>query len=144
MRGSNDFNIDEQSEEVQEVELELLKGAEHNYEISGEEDGSTFTTAESEYVASIRGIPLLTREEEIELSKRASRGDKRARDELVTHNLKLVLYLANALKSKTTIQLMDLVQEGNLGLIKAAQKYNLSRGVKFSTYAGVCAMRSIP
>lgn len=144
MAGSNiDFTVDIDSDEVHEVEYELEKGAESNYDVSSDTDDDSFTTSEGDYVASIRNIPLLTREEEVALAKRAEKGDKSAQDELITHNLKLVLYLANSLRSKTTIPFMDLVQEGNLGLIKAATKYRLSKNVKFSTYAGVCALRSM-
>ncbi len=86
------------------------------------------------YFNQIRKIELLSFEEELELSKRIQAGDELAREKLVKANLRLVVKIAKSYIS-STISLLDLIQEGNLGLIKAASKYDYKRNVKFSTYA---------
>jgi RNA polymerase primary sigma factor len=86
------------------------------------------------YFDQIRKTELLTFEEELELSKRIQQGDEEAREKLVKANLRLVVKIAKAYIS-STLSLLDLIQEGNLGLIKAASKYDYRKNVKFSTYA---------
>ena len=78
--------------------------------------------------------PLLTAEEEQELSKRKENGDQEAFQEMVTRNLKLVVSVARFYNNRG-LDFGDLVQEGNLGLIKAVEKYDYTKGYKFSTYA---------
>ncbi len=92
------------------------------------------------YLGEIREMPVLSRKEEIELAKKIKRGDKKAKDELIQANLKLVVWVArNIIKKKSferfTKKLPDLIQEGNKALIKAAEKFDWERGNKFSTYA---------
>lgn len=86
------------------------------------------------YFDQIRKTELLTFEEELELSKKIQQGDEDAREKLVKANLRLVVKIAKAYIS-STLSLLDLIQEGNLGLIKAASKYDYKKNVKFSTYA---------
>jgi RNA polymerase primary sigma factor len=86
------------------------------------------------YFDQIRKTELLTFEEELELSKRIQQGDEEAKEKLVKANLRLVVKIAKAYIS-STLSLLDLIQEGNLGLIKAASKYDYRKNVKFSTYA---------
>ncbi len=78
--------------------------------------------------------PLLTAEEEQELSKRKENGDQEAFQEMVTRNLKLVVSVARFYNNRG-LDFGDLVQEGNIGLIKAVEKYDYTKGYKFSTYA---------
>lgn len=86
------------------------------------------------YFASIRHIPLLTQEEEFLYGTKARNGDKAAIDKMITSNLRLVV--KNAMEYKTRgVQMLDLIEEGNLGLIHAVKKFDPSRGFKFSTYA---------
>ena len=88
------------------------------------------------YMAEVRRYPLLTREEEHELAVRwVEHGDQEAAKKLVTSNLRLVVKIANEYR-RGYQNLLDLVQEGNLGLLKAVQKYDPYRGVKLSTYSG--------
>ncbi|MCA9682228.1 MAG: RNA polymerase factor sigma-32 [Myxococcales bacterium] len=88
------------------------------------------------YMAEVRRHPLLTREEEHELAVRwVEEGDREAAKRLVTSNLRLVVKIANEYR-RGYQNLLDLVQEGNIGLIKAVQKYDPYRGVKLSTYSG--------
>ena len=86
------------------------------------------------YLKEISKIPLLSFEEEKILAQRIATGDQEAVDELVRHNLRLVVSVAKKY-SGCGLSLLDLIQEGNVGLIEAARKYDLSRGFRFSTYA---------
>lgn len=86
------------------------------------------------YYAAIKRIPLLTAEEERELSLRVFAGDEEARRRMIEANLRLVVKIARAYVT-SDMPLLDLIQEGNIGLIKAAEKYDGERLVRFSTYA---------
>lgn len=86
------------------------------------------------YLKEIGKVPLLTREEEIELAKRIDAGDKFAKRELAEANLRLVVSIAKKYIGRG-MSFLDLIQEGNLGLIKALDKFDYTKGYKFSTYA---------
>jgi RNA polymerase primary sigma factor len=92
------------------------------------------TDAMALFLQEVRRYPLLTREEEVELAKRIERGDLEAKEQLVNSNLRLVI--SNARKYQGhELPLLDLIQEGILGLIRAAEKFDWRKGYKFSTYA---------
>jgi RNA polymerase primary sigma factor len=92
------------------------------------------TDAMSLFLQEVRRHPLLTREEEVELAKRIEKGDLEAKEQLVNSNLRLVI--SNARKYQGhDMPLLDLIQEGILGLIRAAEKFDWRKGYKFSTYA---------
>lgn len=86
------------------------------------------------YLKEIGRVPLLTNEEEIDLAKRMAAGDVYARKRLSEANLRLVVSIAKRYVGRG-MQFLDLIQEGNLGLIKAVEKYDHTKGFKFSTYA---------
>ena len=86
------------------------------------------------YFSQVKAYPLLNYEQELSLSRRIQAGDSLARQELIEGNLRLVITIAKHYNS-CGINFIDLVQEGNLGLIHAAQKYDFNREVRFSTYA---------
>ena len=86
------------------------------------------------YFDQIKKARLLTFEEELALSRRIRRGDEAARQQLITANLRLVVRIAKKYMTPD-VSLLDLIQEGNLGLIKAAAKYDYRKQVRFSTYA---------
>jgi RNA polymerase primary sigma factor len=86
------------------------------------------------YFAQIKRSRLLTFEEELALSRRVMSGDDSARQTLIEANLRLVVRIAKKYMTRD-VSLLDLIQEGNLGLIKAASKYDFRKQVRFSTYA---------
>jgi RNA polymerase primary sigma factor len=88
------------------------------------------------YLREIGKTPLLTAAEERELAKRAERGDEEARQRLITANLRLVVSIAKRYVNRTpNLSILDLIQEGNIGLSRAVEKFDYRRGFKFSTYA---------
>ena len=91
-------------------------------------------TSLNNYLKDISKIPLLTLEEEISISEKAKNGDKRALDKLITSNLRFVVSCAKQYQGQG-LTLGDLINEGNIGLIKAAQKFDPSKGFKFISYA---------
>jgi RNA polymerase primary sigma factor len=95
---------------------------------------STTTDALSLFLREIRRHPLLTAAEEIELAKRIENGDEAAKERMITSNLALVVSIAKRYPTNG-LTLLDLIQEGIFGLIRAAEKFDWRRGFKFSTYA---------
>ncbi len=88
------------------------------------------------YLREIGKIPILTPQEEIELAKQKEKGSLKARRKLVESNLRLVVSIAKRYVNRTPhLTFLDLIQEGNLGLFKAVEKFNWRKGFKFSTYA---------
>ncbi|MGM0508655.1 MAG: sigma-70 family RNA polymerase sigma factor [Fusobacteriota bacterium] len=88
----------------------------------------------SEYLKNISNYPLLTKEEEIELSKRNLDGDTEAHNKLINSNLRLVVSIAKKYNSHG-VSFLDLIQEGNIGLMKAVNKFDPTKDIRFSTYA---------
>jgi len=86
------------------------------------------------YLKDIKNLPLLTPEEEISLANRIKRGDKLARHKMIQSNLRLVINIAKRY-SGLGVSMLDLIEEGNLGLMKAVEKFNPKKGYRFSTYA---------
>ena len=86
------------------------------------------------YLREIGKVPLLTPQEEVELAKRKEKGDKEAKNKLIEANLRLVVSVAKKYTGRS-LSLLDLIQEGNIGLFRAVEKFDYRRGYKFSTYA---------
>ena len=118
--------LDEDSEEEEEAELEQL-------DLSVPE-GVGVEDPVRMYLKEIGKIPLLTTDQEIELAKRMELGDQQAKKRLAEANLRLVVSIAKKYVGRG-MQFLDLIQEGNLGLIKAVEKFDYHKGYKFSTYA---------
>ncbi len=87
------------------------------------------------YLKDIGTVQLLTSEQEVELAKKILEGDMSAKSELIERNLKLVVSIAKKYVNRSSMQFLDLIQEGNLGLVKAVEKFDYTKGFRFSTYA---------
>ncbi len=118
--------LDELDDEDLEAEIDLdLSDLENNINI---EDHVRM------YLKEIGKVPLLTSDEEVELARRMEEGDEDAKARLAEANLRLVVSIAKRYVGRG-MQLLDLIQEGNLGLMKAVRKFDYKKGYKFSTYA---------
>ena len=134
----NDMDVFQKPDRIGNVQVtaEIEKG----YEKTAEESENSFTergNAEDPvrmYLKEIGRIPLLSSEEEIELAKRMEEGDEEAKKKLSEANLRLTVSIAKRYSGRG-MQFLDLIQEGNLGLIKAVEKFDYRKGYKFSTYA---------
>jgi RNA polymerase primary sigma factor len=94
------------------------------------------------YIKDVRKIPLLTAREEVVLAKQAKNGNKKSRDMMIRANLRLVISIAKKYLH-LGIPLMDLIEEGNVGLMKAVEKFNPNKGFRFSTYAAWWIKQSV-
>ena len=103
-------------------------------DLKEEIDTSKFPSHIALYIKDIRQYELLTKEEEVELGYRLKAGDEEAREKLINHNLRLAMSIARRYQGRG-LPLEDLIQEGNLGLMKATTKFDVDKGFKFSTYS---------
>ena len=94
------------------------------------------------YIRDVSKYPVLTKEEEVELAKRIEKGDQAAKRELTYSNLKLVVHTAKKYLGRN-LSFLDLIQEGNIGLFRAVEKFDWRKGYKFSTYASYWIDQSI-
>ena len=101
---------------------------------SNDELASRTTDALGLFFAEVRRFPLLSAEEEVELAKRVEAGDREAKERMINSNLRLVVSIARRYP-RDQLTLLDLIQEGTFGLIRAVEKFDWRRGFKFSTYA---------
>ncbi len=123
------------SNEMSEIEHEVERfGAGENMEKMLEQEGVSIDDPVRMYLKEIGKVPLLSNEREKELAGLMAQGDKKAKDELVEANLRLVVSIAKRYVGKGMF-FLDLIQEGNLGLMKAVDKFDYTKGYKFSTYA---------
>lgn len=125
-------------ESVTEEELEegakSLDELEKEIEALTRFDAGASTDPVRQYLREIGRVSLLTAEDEVELAKRNEKADKKAKDRLTQSNLRLVVSVAKKYVGRG-LSLLDLIQEGNQGLIRAVEKYDWRKGYKFSTYA---------
>ena len=119
-----DETVSDKSKERLEAEIELLARLE----------GSESTDPVRQYLREIGRVSLLSAEDEIELAKQYEKGNRRGKDKLTESNLRLVVSIAKKHIGRG-LSLLDLIQEGNQGLIRAVEKYDWRKGFKFSTYA---------
>lgn len=103
-------------------------------ELQERDSGYDSDTAIRLYLREIGQIPLLTPEQEVELAKRIKRGDKKAREEMIRANLRLVVKIARDYEG-LGLPLLDLISEGNIGLMKAVERFDPAKGGKLSTYS---------
>ncbi|MEE1016416.1 RNA polymerase sigma factor RpoD [Ruminococcus sp. JL13D9] len=119
---------------IDDIELSYEESKEENGGGSSTEQNITIDDPVKVYLKEIGRVPLLTSEEEVELAIRISDGDVQAKQRLSEANLRLVVSIAKRYLGRG-MQFLDLIQEGNLGLIKAVEKFDYTKGFKFSTYA---------
>ncbi|MFW6022762.1 MAG: RNA polymerase sigma factor RpoD [Halanaerobiaceae bacterium] len=125
----NEMNIDIKEEKEEDDDDE----AEENLDISIP-DGVGIDDPVRMYLKEIGKVPLLTANEEVELSQRMEKGEEAAKRQLIEANLRLVVSIAKKYVGRGML-FLDLIQEGNMGLIKAVEKFDYTKGYKFSTYA---------
>jgi RNA polymerase primary sigma factor len=109
-------------------------GDDHRRTLGAAEADMAGTEALNAYLFGIGKVPLLSAAEETRLAKLIERGDKAAKDHMIAANLRLVVSIAKKYRN-LGLPFLDLIQEGNLGLIRAVEKFDWRRGLKFSTYA---------
>lgn len=131
---------DQEPENIDDIlkSVEPMSDGDQDFEddlSSGSIDFSAIDDPVKIYLHEIGRVDLLSPEEEIELGRRMKEGDENARKHLIEANLRLVLSIAKRYTNKSSMSFLDLVQEGNLGLIKAVEKFDYTKGYKFSTYA---------
>ena len=129
------FDAEISNEEMSEIESEVEKfGAGENMERILEQEGLAIDDPVRLYLKEIGKVPLLTTDREKALAERMMAGDETAKTELVEANLRLVVSIAKRYVGRGMF-FLDLIQEGNLGLMKAVDKFDYTKGYKFSTYA---------
>ncbi|MGI6123028.1 MAG: RNA polymerase sigma factor RpoD [Acetivibrionales bacterium] len=126
-------NIEEEFEEVPFIEKDDDEEAEADVDLSVPE-GISIDDPVRMYLKEIGKVPLLSSDDEIELAKKMENGDEEAKKRLAEANLRLVVSIAKRYVGRGML-FLDLIQEGNLGLIKAVEKFDFRKGFKFSTYA---------
>jgi RNA polymerase primary sigma factor len=134
--GETELEVDAGGEHVRDLHAHLeelaLKGADKRQEVDLTVEPSLDSLRL--YLRSIGRVPLLSADEEVALAKRIERGDIAAKQHMVEANLRLVVSIAKGYVGRG-LTLLDLIQEGSLGLIRAVEKFDYRRGYKFSTYA---------
>jgi len=115
-------------------EIEVNDGNGDKFIDSEEIDLSSEADVLRLYFQEVRKYPLLTRNEEIELVKKAKKGDSNAKEKLISSHLRFVISVAKDYRGRG-VELMDLISEGNVGLIRAFDKFDLSRNIHFISYA---------
>ena len=124
--------VDEPDPEIEEFKLTEENANEFEGALAAE--GVAIDDPVKVYLKEIGRVPLLTPEEEVDLAERVLQGDEKAKQRLTEANLRLVVSIAKRYVGRG-MQFLDLIQEGNLGLIKAVEKFDHTKGFKFSTYA---------
>ena len=124
----SDFTLDE------DLDTAMDFTGEDDLDVALSTEGITIDDPVKIYLKEIGRVPLLSAEEEIELAMRKAQGDQFARKRLSEANLRLVVSIAKRYVGRG-MQFLDLIQEGNMGLIKAVEKFDYRKGYKFSTYA---------
>ena len=119
---------------IDDLDLSFEEGKSDENGIPAAESGITIDDPVKVYLKEIGRVPLLTSEEEVDLAIRISNGDVAAKQRLSEANLRLVVSIAKRYLGRG-MQFLDLIQEGNLGLIKAVEKFDYTKGFKYSTYA---------
>jgi RNA polymerase primary sigma factor len=128
--------IDDFYQALDELQIEVVAAEEEEEEPVAEdvETQEVSTDALQLFLKDVGRVDLLTAAQEVELAKRIERGDHRAKQEMVEANLRLVVSIAKRYRNQG-LPFLDLIQEGTIGLVRAAEKFDYRKGFKFSTYA---------
>ncbi len=136
-----DFNPNAKEPDLDSDDLDFESPEEDYVDVSSFTSGQSNLSNEVKvqdpvkmYLANIGHVPLLTKDEEIKIAELVAQGDEEAKEKLVSANLRLVVSIAKHYIGRG-MHFLDLIQEGNLGLIKASEKFDPRKGFKFSTYA---------
>ena len=135
--GVDILQITDTDEEEPALDEDVIAEGEEVEKIDFTDTGDISSTTQDPvkmYLKDIGKVPLLSAEEEIELAKRMEAGDEAAKKKLAESNLRLVVSIAKRYVGRGML-FLDLIQEGNLGLLKAVEKFDYRKGYKFSTYA---------
>jgi RNA polymerase primary sigma factor len=120
---------------LEEQQIDVVDGADRDEELDLKpETREVSTDALQLFLKDVGRVELLTAAQEVELAKRIERGDHRAKQEMVEANLRLVVSIAKRYRNQG-LPFLDLIQEGTIGLVRAAEKFDYRKGFKFSTYA---------
>src|SRR2546429_47041 len=119
---------------LEELQIEVVADVDEEDEQPAEEPREVSTDALQLFLKDIGKVDLLTAAQEVELAKRIERGDHLAKQEMVEANLRLVVSIAKKYRNQG-LPFLDLIQEGTIGLVRAAEKFDYRKGFKFSTYA---------
>jgi RNA polymerase primary sigma factor len=119
---------------LEELQIEVVAAADEEAADQWESDQEISTDALQLFLKDVGKVDLLTAAQEVELAKRIERGDHRAKQEMVEANLRLVVSIAKRYRNQG-LPFLDLIQEGTIGLVRAAEKFDYRKGFKFSTYA---------
>ena len=132
-----DDNVDDTTDLLLDTDDEVILSEEDEVEIIDDADVLEGVSTEDPvrmYLKEIGNVPLLSTEEEVALAQRVEAGDESAKKQLIEANLRLVVSIAKKYVGRG-MPFLDLIQEGNMGLMKAVDKFDYSKGFKFSTYA---------
>jgi RNA polymerase primary sigma factor len=138
--GLNDLDLDavqldEFYQALEELQIDVVDAAGAEQELDLEPEAREISTDSLQlFLKDIGKVPLLTAAQEVELAKRIERGDHRAKQKMVESNLRLVVSIAKNYRNQG-LPFLDLIQEGTIGLVRAAEKFDYRKGFKFSTYA---------
>jgi RNA polymerase primary sigma factor len=127
--------IDDFYQALDELQIEVVQAEEDDEAVAEEVEAQEVSTdALQLFLKDVGRVDLLTAAQEVELAKRIERGDHRAKQEMVEANLRLVVSIAKRYRNQG-LPFLDLIQEGTIGLVRAAEKFDYRKGFKFSTYA---------
>jgi len=123
---------------MESQDIKIIKSADDAQEVDEDIDLPGFVSVDDPvkmYLKDIGKVPLLTAEDEIELAKKILEGDSEAKARLCQSNLRLVVSIAKRWANTNSLSFLDLIQEGNMGLLRAVEKFDYTKGFRFSTYA---------
>src|SRR3989338_11140479 len=131
---NNDIDVFETTTEETEEVTKTTTDLERELEVLAALEEGSVTDPVRQFLRDIGKVPLLNAKQEVELAQKAEKGEEAAKHKLISANLRLVVSIAKKYVGRG-MSLLDLIEEGNIGLMRAVEKYDWRRGYKFSTYA---------